>query len=142
MVSVGYGTGSVVSWSDQQIVVTVPFVTENDGTTSSSPVEVKAGGVWSNALTYVMLPSITSAQPSSGAAGTQVLIYGSALVGPEGANPTVTFNGVSATINNLLGGAAAGYEALVVTVPVGATSGNILVNAGGLVSNPIAFVVH
>ena len=80
-------------------------------------------------------PSITSLNPTSGQVNTTVTITGTNFGSAQGAN-TVTFNGTSA-------GTASTWNAttIVVTVPTGATTGNVVVTVGGLASNGVNFTV-
>src|SRR5206468_1050713 len=80
-------------------------------------------------------PSITSLSPTSGQVNTTVTITGTNFGSAQGAN-TVTFNGTSA-------GTASTWNAttIVVTVPTGATTGNVVVTVGGLASNGVNFTV-
>src|SRR5207249_3052941 len=79
--------------------------------------------------------SITSLNPTSGQVNTTVTITGTNFGSAQGAN-TVTFNGTSA-------GTASTWNAttIVVTVPTGATTGNVVVTVGGLASNGVNFTV-
>ncbi len=64
--------GTVVSWSDTQVVAAIASGAK------SGTAQVLQGGVWSNAVNLtVVTPSITSVTPTSGVAGTQVTITGS-----------------------------------------------------------------
>ncbi len=80
-------------------------------------------------------PSITSVNPASGAAGTAVTIAGMYFGSSQGGN-TVTFNGTNA-------GTAASWSdgSITVNVPNGATTGNVVVTAGGAPSNGVSFTV-
>ena len=80
-------------------------------------------------------PTIASLAPPSGPVGTSVTISGSNFGSPQGAS-TVTFNGTNA-------GIAANWtgNTIVITVPSGATTGNVVVTVGGQASNPVSFTV-
>ncbi|HEV2521116.1 MAG TPA: IPT/TIG domain-containing protein, partial [Candidatus Acidoferrales bacterium] len=80
-------------------------------------------------------PSITSLNPTSGTVGTTVIITGTGFGMSQGSS-TVTFNGISA-------GTASSWTptSLAVTVPAGATTGNVVVTVGGLGSNGVNFTV-
>src|SRR5260370_18058362 len=68
-------------------------------------------------------PAIVSFNPSSGVAGSKVMIHGSHFVGTT----AVTFNGVSASFQ------VPNTDNIVATVPAGATNGPIAVrNPGGI----------
>jgi RHS repeat-associated protein len=96
-----------------------------------------ASGGYYQVGTYTVTPppSITSLSRTSGAVGTPVTISGSYFGASQG---TVTFNGMPATVI-LNSWSAASIE---VTVPDGATTGNVVVTtAGGAASNPVNFTV-
>src|SRR3954468_6586320 len=63
-------SASVVTWSDTQIVATVPTAA------TTGAVKATVGGVASNANVYVTVPApqVTSISPTSGVTGTQVTI--------------------------------------------------------------------
>ena len=87
------------------------------------------------AYTVVATPVITSFSPVSGPVGTTVTINGSNF-GSTTFDNTVTFNGISATVEN------ATTTSLIVTVPAGATDGPVVVSVGGLSTTSAAdFVV-
>jgi len=117
------------SWSDISITVPVP-----SGATSGN-VAVTVGGNASNgaAFTVIPPPTITSLSPSSGPVGMWLLINGTNFGTTVG---TVTFNGVLAT-----SGVGWSSTSIQVAVPVGATTGNIVVTAGGIPSNGFLFTV-
>jgi hypothetical protein len=75
-------------------------------------------------------PNITNIAPTSGPVGTQVTITGMNFGSTMG---TVTFNGVAATPTSW------SATSLVVVVPAGATTGNVVVGAGGIASNGVSF---
>jgi hypothetical protein len=79
-------------------------------------------------------PTITSLSTASGAVGSTVVITGSGFSTTQGSG-TVTFNGAAA--------AASSWSALsiTVTVPAGATTGNLVVQQFGLSSVGTAFAV-
>ncbi len=80
-------------------------------------------------------PIITGISPASGAVGTPVTIAGSNFGASQGSG-TVAFNGIIA-------GTAPtwGPNSILVTVPSGATTGNVVVTAGGMASNGVSFTV-
>ncbi|MEI9979936.1 MAG: IPT/TIG domain-containing protein [Edaphobacter sp.] len=80
-------------------------------------------------------PSITSITPNSGMPGSQVAILGTNFGTSQGTS-TVTFNNVSA-------GAASQWTPtyIVVNVPVGASTGNVVVTVGGVPSAGLPFTV-
>src|SRR6266404_5617389 len=136
----GQGTGTVkfngvaatpASWSTTSIVAAVPA-----GATTGNVV-VTVGGVASNGMNFTVTsppPSITSLNPTSGVAGTSVTIAGANFGTTQGAS-TVTFNGTAGT--------PTGWSAtsIVVPVPSGASTGNVVVTVGGVASNGMNFAV-
>jgi hypothetical protein len=119
------------SWSPTSIVVPVP----NGATTGNAVVTV--GGLTSNGVAFTVPPpppSIASLSPTSGPVGTSVTIVGGNW-GPTQGTSTVTFNGALATPTNWSAGA------IVVPVPAGATTGNVVVTFGGVASNGVLFTV-
>src|SRR5947209_1310473 len=79
-------------------------------------------------------PTIASLSPTSGPVGTSVTITGTNFGATQGTS-TVTFNGTAATPTSWSG------TSIVVPVPAGATTGNIVVTVGGGPSNGVAFTV-
>src|SRR6266699_3314321 len=79
-------------------------------------------------------PSITSLNPTSGVAGTSVTITGTYFGATQGTS-TVKFNGTTATPTNW------SATSIVVQVPAGATTGNVVVMVGGVASNGVSFTV-
>jgi hypothetical protein len=124
-------TATTTSWSSTRIIATVPT-----GATTGNVV-VYASGVDSggSSFTVVPAPSITSLSPTSGAAGASVTITGTNFGTTQGTS-TVTFNGTTAT--TITSWTA---TSIVATVPTAATTGNVVVYAGGVDSNGVAFTV-
>src|SRR5262249_8746258 len=123
-------TGAVVSWSDAQIVATVP----STGATAP-PVVVTVGGVSSNSqsfLTGTLL--VQSVSPSAGPVTTQGTVSGLGF----GASPgTLSFNNTAATSIT-----SWSDTQIVAAVPTGATSGAVKVVSGGVPSNTtVSFAV-
>ena len=121
---------SIGSWSATSIVATVPT-----GATSGNVV-VNASGVSSNSVSFTVVsaPSITSLSPTSGAVGASVTITGTSFGSTQGTS-TVKFNGTTATIGSW------SATSIVATLPTGATTGNVIVNASGVNSNGVSFTV-
>ncbi|MGB6198570.1 MAG: IPT/TIG domain-containing protein [Candidatus Acidiferrales bacterium] len=120
------------AWSAGNISVTVPA-----GATTGNVV-VTVGGQASNGMTFTVLvptPSITSLSPTSGAVGSSVTISGANFGSTQGAS-TVTFGATPA-------GTATAWSAasITVTVPTGATTGNVVVTVGGKLSNGAMFTL-
>jgi hypothetical protein len=123
-------TGTPTAWSATSITVPVPA-----GATTGNVI-VTAGGLASNGqnFTVIVPPSITSLNPTSGSAGTPVTITGTNFGATQGTG-TVTFNGTTATPTSW------SATSIVVPVPVGATTGNVVVTVSGQASNGSNFTV-
>lgn len=80
-------------------------------------------------------PSITSLSPNSGIPGTSVTITGANFGSAQGSS-TVTFNGTIAFPNTW------SSTSIVVPVPSGATTGEVVVTIGGIASNGVSFAVE
>ncbi len=124
-------TATPTSWSGASIVVPVPA-----GATAGNVV-VTVGGVASNGVAFtvtVPVPSITNLNPATGLVGTPVTIAGANFGAAQGTS-TVKFNGIVATPTSW------SATSIVVPVPAGATTGNVVVTVGGVASNGVAFTV-
>ena len=110
---------TATSWSATSIVVQVP------ANATSGNLVVTAAGVASNATPFIVTPAIASLSPTSGNAGTSVSISGTSFGQNQG---SVTFAGATATVSNW------SDTNIVVTVPLDATTGNVVVNAIGVSS--------
>jgi hypothetical protein len=119
------------SWSDTLIVAPVPAAA------TSGNVVVSVGGVNSNGMPYTVTPgpNIASLSPTAGAVGTSITINGAGFGASQGTS-TITFNGTAAT--------PTGWSdtSIVAPVPSGATTGNVVVTAGGIASNGVPFTVN
>ncbi|SHG41639.1 NHL repeat-containing protein [Chryseolinea serpens] len=102
--------------STTQLTVQVP-----PGATTGK-ISVKVGDQTAYSQTDFLVPTITSLEPASAAAGATVVINGSALV--TGPGNEVTFMGIKAEILE------ASSTQIKVIVPINAPSGNITVNTG------------
>jgi sugar lactone lactonase YvrE len=80
-------------------------------------------------------PTIASLSPTSGPESTQITISGRGF-GSSPKTTTVAFNGTVANISSW------SNTAIVAEVPIGATSGNVVVTAGGTASNGVMFTVQ
>lgn len=117
---------SIVSWSDTQIVATVP------AGAVSGPFYVWVGGPSNQDVVFTMSnPTITGLSPSSGPVGTQIQINGSGFGATQNGG-TVTINSVSAAIVSW------SDTQVVATVPVSATTGPVKLTTGGVASNTTA----
>jgi RHS repeat-associated protein len=115
---------SIVSWSDTQIVATVPSAF------TTTVVYVTEGGVTSNTNIYFTVPlaHVASLAPSSGVVGTQVTISGSGFQATQGSS-TILFNGVTAAVSSW------SDSSIVATVPANTVTGPVTVHVNGLSSN-------
>ena len=85
-------------------------------------------------FTVVSAPSITSLSITTGAVGATVVITGTNFGSSQGSG-TVKFNGTAATVTSW------SAASITVTVPSGATTGNVVVYASGVNSNGSSFTV-
>jgi hypothetical protein len=123
-------TATITSWSATSIVAKAPT-----GATTGNVV-VTVSGIASNGKSFTVLPtpSISSLSPTSGAVGASVTIAGSNFDAAQGSG-TVKFNGSTATVTSW------SASSIVATIPSGATTGNVVVNASGVNSNGKSFTV-
>jgi RHS repeat-associated protein len=134
----GYGTvtfngvpSTQLAWNDTQIIAAVPSGAK------TGPVLVTVGspsGLPSNNNFVFTLPNpvISAASPSSGGYGTQVTVSGSGFGNSQG---TIAFNGSTAVIQSW------SDTQITTSVPVGASTGPIVVTNGGVNSNGETFIV-
>jgi sugar lactone lactonase YvrE len=125
-------TAATSTWSKTSLVATVPPAA------TSGPVVVTVAGNASNGI-YFSIPSslspvINSLSPQTGLIGTVVTITGSRFGSTNGGS-TVTFNGIVATPSSWSDGS------ITARVPVGTTSGPVVVTVGGEASLGVAFTV-
>ncbi|PYU50485.1 MAG: hypothetical protein DMG53_03080 [Acidobacteria bacterium] len=123
-------TATVTSWGASSIAVTVP----SGATTGNVVVTVSSQPSNGVNFTVVPAPSIASLSVTTGAVGAAVTVTGSNFGSSQGTG-TVTFNGTTANVTSW------GASSIGVTVPGGATTGNVVVNASGVVSNGVNFTV-
>jgi hypothetical protein len=122
----GFGATFTIN-SSTQITATVP----STATTGKIKVTNPAGAA-SSAASFLVPPQITSFSPTSGRAGTSVVINGKTFTGAT----SVTFNGVAATftVNTSI--------KITATVPSGASTGKIAVTTpGGTTASATNFTV-
>ncbi len=124
-------TALPASWSATSITVLVPVGA------STGSVVVTVGGQASNGYLFTVTPpapNITNIQPNPAAVGTSVTITGTNFGATQGGS-TVTFNGTMAS--------PASWDATNITapVPVGATTGSVVVTVGGQASSGYSFTV-
>jgi IPT/TIG domain-containing protein len=122
--------GSIVSWSDTQIVAVVA------STALSGSAQVQQNGVWGNSVTFtVITPNVTSISPTTGYPGNQITINGTNFGASQGSG--------SVWLGNKLAGSIVSWTStqIVATVAATATSGSASVQQGGVWSNSITFTV-
>ena len=120
-----------VSWSDTKIKAAVP------SGASTGPVVVTVNGQASSEVEFTVggpAPAIRKLKPGSGAVGTVVKIKGSHFGASQG-DSTVTFNGVSAEPVSW------SDTKIKAPVPVGATTGPVVVTVNRQASSGIEFTV-
>ena len=117
------------SWTSTSITAPVPT------DASVGNVVVTVGGAASNGAYFEVLPTITSLSPSAGPVGTAVTITGTGFGLPEPAGSYVVFNGTVGAVTSW------SATSIVATVPAGATTGNVVVVAGGQGGNGVSFTV-
>ena len=125
-------TASPNQWNDQTIRVRVP-----DGATTGPVVVTTAGGQSSAGVTFTVTdppsgPIISKLEPDSGLVGANVKIEGSNFGTSSG---TVTFNGTTAFTTSW------DTDEIQTKVPDGATTGLVVVTAGGKASAGVTFTV-
>ena len=112
------------TWSATSIVVPVPT-----GATTGNVV-VTVGGLASNALTFTVVDRADADEPvADERAGRHAVTITGTNFGATQGTSTVTFNGTAATPTTW------SATSIVVPVPAGATTGNVVVTVGGLASN-------
>ena len=122
-------TASVVSWGTGSIGAQVP-----SGATSGNVV-VTVNSTASNGLPFtVVVPNIAGLSPNSGPVGTSVTLTGTNF-GPTQGSSTVMLNGVLLSPTNW------SDTSITAALPLGATTGNIIVTANGSASNGVEFMV-
>ncbi len=125
-----------VQWSDQQISFMIPQTQVNYAINGLVTVVNSIGA--SNAVAFTILPSgpaVTSILPDPGSIGQQVTIYGSNF-GSTAGQSTITFGGVSATPVSWSPGA------IVVTIPAGAATGNVVVDVTSNSSPAFLYLIN
>ncbi len=127
IVSFPYVGAAVNSWSDTQIVVTVPPGATTGNVTVQPQTGLSAGAPFS-----VTTPAVGLLSPYSGAPGAVVTIFGSGFGATQGSSSTVTFNGTLATTSSW------SDTQIVATVPDAATTGQVVVTVNGQ-SSPVGF---
>ncbi len=123
-------TATANPWTATSITVTVPTGA------ASGNVVVNASGVNTSGINFTVLPTptITSLSVTTGAVGAAVTITGTNLGATQGTG-IVTFGGATATVGTW------SATSITTTVPSGATTGNLVVNASGVATNGVSFTV-
>ncbi len=126
-VMLGTTYGSVVSWSDTQVIATVA------SGSSSGTASIQQGGIWSNSVDFsVSTPTIATVSPSSGAAGTQVTVSGSGF-GAAQANGRVWLGTTYGLVTSW------SDTQVVATVANGSATGTAQILQNGVWSNSFVF---
>jgi hypothetical protein len=136
------GTLQSVIWSSSTpSVATVTNAAGSAGVVNSltpgiSTITATVGGITGSTQVTVAAnpPNISGISPNSGPVGTTVTITGANFGSAQGGS-TLTFNGVAATPTTWTA------TSIIVPVPVGATTGDVVMNAAGVSSNPVSFNV-
>lgn len=125
------GTGAPVqTWTDTQIVVTVP-AGAGEGYVGVWRGEAASNGLW---LLATKQPSIASLSTTSAAAGENITISGTDF-GPAGANSTVALGGTQMAVVSW------SETQITATVPAGAVTGYVGVWKSGIASNGMWLLV-
>jgi len=117
------------NWTADRIDAPIP-----SGATSGNIV-VTVSSTASNNYSFTVTPTISSLSTTSGPVGASVTINGTGFGSTKGSS-TVTFNGTAVTSYGTWSATA-----IPVTVPTGATTGNVVVTVGGVASNGVTFTV-
>ncbi|MEY2466597.1 MAG: large repetitive protein [Verrucomicrobiota bacterium] len=126
------GPGSFTVSNNNTIQLAVPI------STVTGPLQISlmfpGGAGLITSTNFRMLPTISSFSPAFGPVGTTVIITGANL--NEKSPPTVTFNGMTATVSG------SSFSFITSTVPAGATSGPITVTTtnGSMTSGQIFYL--
>ena len=129
-IQLGSSVGSVVSWSDSQVVATV-----NTGSTSGVA-QVQQSGNFSNSVPFtVNTPTINGATPTNGLAGTQVTVAGSGFGASQGSG-VIWLGNAAGIVSSWSDGQ------VMATVATGAGSGSVQILQNGVWSNSIPFTVE
>ncbi len=135
---VGGQTATTTSWTDTQIVATIPLGLP--GNTTSVPIVAGYADDYlyhASSNTYnwtISRLNITSLSPVSGSAGIAVTITGTGFGVSQGTS-TANFNSTLATPTSW------SDTQIIVPVPSGATTGNLVVTVNGVASSGISFTV-
>jgi hypothetical protein len=118
----------VVSWSDTQIVVTVP------AGTVGGHAYVGQNGTWSNGFSFTMIPpTLSSVSPNALSPGMQVTLTGSGFGATQGSLGRVWLQNSNVPVVSW------SDTQIVVTVPADTIGGNAYVEQNGAASNLVSF---
>ncbi|MCG3112741.1 MAG: IPT/TIG domain-containing protein [Candidatus Manganitrophus sp. SB1] len=120
---------TVSGWNNTTITVQVPA-----SATTGPVVVTTTGGVASNGVTFTVTPKINSLSPASGVIGTSITINGTNFGATQGTS-IVTFNGLAATPSSW------SDTSIGASVPVGASTGAVIVAVEGNPSSGVNFTV-
>jgi hypothetical protein len=122
--------GSIVSWSDTQVVATVASGAK------TGTAQIQQGGVWYNYGAFnVITPVVSSLSPTSGPVGTQVTITGTGFGTTQGSG--------SVWLGTKTAGSIVSWSdtQVVATVASGSATGGTQVFQNGVWSNAVTFTV-
>jgi hypothetical protein len=127
---------TATSWSSTSVTITVPGGITTPGTVV---IQMVVGGITSDGVEWFtpcvgVSPTLIGLDPQCGNIGDSVTLTGLNFGSSQGGS-TVTFNGVSASIVSW------SSTVIVATVPMGATTGDVVVTVGGNASNAHTFSV-
>ncbi len=133
---------SSVTWSSSNpSVASITTDVTNQGrafavATGSTVIGACTGSICGSASLTITAPTltITNLLPSSGSVGSLVNIGGTNFGATQGTS-TVTFNGTPASVTSW------NATGIIVTVPSGATTGNVVASVSGMQSNGVLFTV-
>ncbi|MCL5037484.1 MAG: IPT/TIG domain-containing protein, partial [Chloroflexi bacterium] len=134
----GAWAASVTSWTANQIIAEVPGTAATGYLTVASADTTRGGNAVSGQKFTMFAPEITGENPFSGVAGSRLTIAGSHFGNFRGTMSFVTFCGqiVATEYEHWTD------EMIVVVVPDGAQTGDVIIRTSGGVSNGILFVIE
>ncbi|MGB8130242.1 MAG: IPT/TIG domain-containing protein [Candidatus Angelobacter sp.] len=126
---------TITSWTDTQIVVTLPTAATAVLSTGYFAVSAMGSTVNSPAFIIVGPPTIAGITPANGSPGTSITIAGSNFGATQGAGQ-VLLGQLPMTVTSW------SDTSILATIPPGATTGNVTVKQGSTVSNALLFTVQ
>jgi hypothetical protein len=122
--------GSPTSWSDSSIVVPVPTGVKN----GNAPIVVTVGGVSNAGYKFIVgpVPAIKALSSTTGPVGTPITVTGTNFGAAQGTS-SISFGKSKGTPTNW------SDTSIVVPVPAGAKTGNVVVTVNGVASNSSMF---